>query len=275
MAKDSQCAGPTIIQPYIQGSIPPPSQEEYRQPYDFLWGKDSTLRNHIYSYPKDRHFQDDGGISNVCMLSLEVEEATMFEETGGQSPQLHGAQLPCELRQLLIRNSYKDALQMMDDFEASRKPDTVVKKCNEDGTPSFVHKMVKGSRNRLNKGFIFLDHPGIGKTCFLSHVLVERLLKARPLFDKSGVRSVSHDDASRYDSGIWALTDQKPPGVAANFDLHSWLVVVTSSPRLENYKKIEKHYSTPVYYMPEWTWEEAAVVSSVLSSYSCVCAQRR
>jgi hypothetical protein len=97
---------------------------------------------------------------------------------------------------------------MMDDFEASRKPNTVVKKCNEDGTPSFVQKVVKGSRNRLNKGFI-LGHPGIGKMCFLSYVLVERLLKARPtvlqvgsdsdeywhfLFDKSGVHLVSHGD---------------------------------------------------------------------------------
>jgi hypothetical protein len=65
----------------------------YRVPYHHLRKNIASytsfsgdLRNHIYSYPKDRHFRDDGGISNVCMLSLEVEEATMFEETGGQSP---------------------------------------------------------------------------------------------------------------------------------------------------------------------------------------------
>ena len=111
------------------------------------------------------------------------------------------------------------------------------------------------------------------------HVLVERLLKAQPtvlqiggdsdeyfhfLFDKLGVRPVlSCDDDPLNDSTIWALTDQKPRGIASSFDRHDWLVVVTSSPRREHYKKIKKHYAAPLYYMPEWTWEEIAAASSV------------
>ena len=244
--------------------------------YKYLWGKDSSLRNRIYS----PYVCDDGGISQLCMLSLPLDDD---REKGGEDAAMSERaflNLPCKLRRLLVRDSYKGALRMMEDFEASRRPEIgYITKRKDDGTPYTVSRPIKGSRQKVDKAFIFTGHPGIGKTCFLSYVLVERLLKAQPtvlqiggdsdeyshfLFDKLGVRPVlSCDDNSLNDSTIWALTDQKPRGIASSFDCHNWLVVVTSSPRRENYKKIEKHYAAPLYYMPEWTWEEIAAASSV------------
>jgi hypothetical protein len=170
---------------------------------------------------------------------------------------------------------------MMDKFEASREvldSNHLVIKYNDDGTTSYVSEPLPGGiRRRTDKGFIFSGQPGIGKTCFLSYVLVERLLKARPtvlqvvdkdaflhvLFNESGTHLVSSYNPSCTDSAIWALTDQTPRGVASNFDHHNWLVVTTSSPRRENYHHMKKHYSMPLYYMPVWTWEEIAAASSV------------
>ena len=243
--------------------------------YKYLWGKDSSLRDCIYS----PHVCDDGGISHLCMLSLPLYENR--EEEGEDAAMSKGAflTLPCGLRRLLVRDSYKGALRMMEDFEASRTPESIyTTKRKDDGTPYTVSSPIKGSRQKVDKAFIFTGHPGIGKTCFLSYVLVERLLKAQPtvlqiggdsddyyhfLFDKLGVRPVlSGDDDSLRDSAIWALTDQKPRGITSSFGCHNWLLVVTSSPRRENYKRVKKYCAAPLYYMPEWTWEEIAAASS-------------
>ena len=68
---------------------------------------------------------------------------------------------------------------------------------------------IPGARQKVHRDSIFSDHPGIGKTCFLSYALLERLLKAQPtvlqtdsdvdgyfriLFDQSGVRRMSSYD---------------------------------------------------------------------------------
>ena len=244
--------------------------------YRYLWGKDSSLRDRIYS----PHVRDDGGISHLCMLPLFLDEGSGEDGDDAAMSESAVLNLPCGLHQLLVRDSYKGALRMMEDFEASRTPDSIyVRKRNHDETTYTVSRPIPGSRRKVDKAFIFSGHPGIGKTCFLSYVLVERLLKAQPtvlqigadggeysciLFDKLGVRPILPDnDDSLRDTAIWALVDQTPRGLAASFDRHNWLVVITSSPRRENYKRVEKHYAAPVYYMPEWTWEEIAAASSV------------
>ena len=248
--------------------------------YEYLWGKDSTLRDRIYSFTNVPHIRD-GDNSMLRMLSLRVGEEGLQDAV---------LQLPCGLTDLLVRGSYEGALRMMNDSEASRQLVTVdVEKTNDDGTTYTIRMPIPGTRQKVNRAFIFSGHPGIGKTCFLSYVLVERLLKAQPtvlqtgsdidgyfhiLFDQSGVRRVtSYDDDCLRDTAIWALTDQKPRGLASVFEAHKWLVVVTSSPRLENHKRIKKNHASPVYYMPEWTWEEIAATSSVPHQVSGVCVQ--
>lgn len=216
--------------------------------YNYLWGNDCSLCDRIYS----PYICDDGGISHLCMLSLPFGKDR--EEGGEDAAMSEGAflNLPCGLSELLVRDPYKGALRMMEDFDASRVPASIyITKRKDDGTPYTVSRPIKGSCQKVDKAFIFTGHPGIGKTCFLSYVLVERLLKAKPtvlqiggdsddyshiLFDKLGVRPVlSGDDDSLRDSAIWALTDQKPRGIASCFDCHNWLLVVTSSPQRENY----------------------------------------
>ena len=249
--------------------------------YKYLWGKDSSLRDRIYSFSNVPHIRD-GENSMLRMLSLRV---------GEEGLQNAGLQLPCGLTDLLVRGSYEGALRLMNESEASRQLVTMnVEKRNDDGTTYTVRMPIPGTRQKVNRAFIFSGHPGIGKTCFLSYVLVERLLKAQPtvlqtgsdsdgyfhiLFDQLGVRRVtSYDDCLR-DTAIWALTDQRPRGLASVFEYHRWLVVVTSSPRLENYKRIKKNHASPVYYMPEWTWEEVVAASSVPHLVSGVCVQSR
>ena len=115
------------------------------------------------------------------MLSLPLYEDR--EEDGEDAAMSEGAflNLPCGLNRLLVRDSYKGALRMMEDFGASRTPESIyITKRKDDGTPCTVSRPIKGSRQKVDKAFIFTGHPGIGKTCFLSYVLVGRLLKAQP-----------------------------------------------------------------------------------------------
>lgn len=60
---------------------------------------------------------------------------------------------------------------------------------------------------------------------------------------------------------VWALVDQTPRGFVKMLDDHEWLLLVTSSPRLENYKYLSTHHSAPVYYMQAWSWSEIVAAS--------------
>ena len=120
--------------------------------------------------------------------------------------------------------------------------------------------------------------PGIGKTWFLSFVLVDRLLRGEVtilqygedsdalLFDGTGVNYLSRVSSNRLyavirNIEVWALVDQTPRGFVKMFQDHEWLVLVTSSPKSENHKSLSKHHSAPIYYMQVWSWPEIVTAS--------------
>jgi hypothetical protein len=134
------------------------------------------------------------------------------------------------------------------------------------------------------KVILILGQPGIGKTWFLSYVLVRRLLEGKPiifqvasnlggdsrlnaathyLIDGNGVRELEERPPffQLKNSDIWVLADQTPFGKPRELAEHQWLVVVTSSPREANYKYIVRECSPEMYYLPTWDWDEVVAAA--------------
>jgi hypothetical protein len=134
------------------------------------------------------------------------------------------------------------------------------------------------------KAILILGQPGIGKTWFLSYVLVRRRLEGKPiifqvgsylggdsrlnavthyLIDGHGVRELDERPPlfQLKNSDIWVLADQTPFGNPRELAEHNWLVVVTSSPREANYKYIVRECSPERYYLPTWGWDEVVAAA--------------
>lgn len=210
---------------------------------DRIWGKEASevYKTRTISVPA---FEDVS------------ETAFSFQEVRFSLPAF--PVLPNGVNRIIIRQDYIESFKIIKAFE----------KCPQADSPIPEHSIV------------FSGHPGIGKTCFLSYILLERLLKSKPtvlqvdlsinkkfpahshfLFDKHGVRIIrSSGDQACMDQSIWALTDQTPWGVASMINLHKWTVIVTSS-RLKIFKELVKHNNSPVYYMTLWSWEEIVAAS--------------
>jgi hypothetical protein len=124
-----------------------------------------------------------------------------------------------------------------------------------------------------------LGQPGIGKTWFLSYVLVRRLLEGKPtifqvadnfrgdngfadathyLIDADGVRRMDKRPPffELINPDIWVLAAQMPVGAPRRVREHRWLVVVTSEPREADFKDLVKDHSPQQYYLPTWDWGE-------------------
>jgi len=134
------------------------------------------------------------------------------------------------------------------------------------------------------KIILIVGQPGIGKTWFLSYVLMRRLLEGKPtifqagrnsggdggftaaahyFIDMHGVRLMDNEqlDSDSDEAGVWVLADQKPIGAQEMAKNQRWLVVVTSSPRPSNYKYIVKEYSPRMFYLPTWEWDEVVAAA--------------
>jgi len=145
------------------------------------------------------------------------------------------------------------------------------------------HFLAKQPLPHWMKFSLILGQPGIGKTWFLSYVLVRRLLEGKPtIFQVANHLSnpVGFTEATHYlingngvhpmpdtpsfselnNPEIWVLADQMPVGAARTAD-HSWLVVVSSSPRKENIHRLNKDYAPQTYYLPAWDWEEVVAAA--------------
>jgi len=119
----------------------------------------------------------------------------------------------------------------------------------------------------------------VGKTCFLSFVLVLRLLEQKPTvlyigsedssgehdsgyyyFSKDGVESdISKIAAMSEDSNVWLLADGRPDMFVSGPLLPSWLVIQASSPKKTLWKKWATHRDACIWLFRPWKWEEIAV----------------
>lgn len=223
--------------------------------HKLLWANNTTLRSQIiydetYDVP-DLDPDHSTKMAKFTMLSLEkVRTSQAYPK-----PEKYSALLPCGFDTLLVREAYKESLARLYETDANRR-----------SGEKRISKRMKNILQKSGKGTIFTRHPRIGKTCFLSYVLVNRLLCGEPtvlqignakinnhlLFDHKGVRFVYMNDPVMSDGRIWSLTDQSPLGVADLLDVHSWLTIITSSPRKSNYFSQKKQYNMQLYYMPPW-----------------------
>jgi hypothetical protein len=231
--------------------------------HGLLWAKEDSQLRTVFckfehpSWNRDTNRHINGDMRTAVKLSL-----------GGNSSgaQLEGAAcLPCEANELLVR-------------EANREMYDILLKAQEDRLKGFQKWNDIPHRKKI---ILILGQPGIGKTWFLSYVLVRRLLEGKPtifqladfdsancvnathyLIDGNGVRQMDSPSFGELrNPDIWVLADQKPVGAPRRAGGHNWLVVVTSSPRKDNYHYLDKEYSPRKYYLPAWEWDEVVAAA--------------
>jgi hypothetical protein len=184
--------------------------------------------------------------------------------------------LPYSSDGLLVRDCYAEMYDVLVEVGRTRIGG---RKCAKtaDGEYRYVNDRI--CRRNREKVCLISGQPGIGKTWFLSYLLVRRLLGGKPtiiqvserqegsadlceavhyLLDEHGVREM---DAAMFESvrsntEIWVLDDQKAVGLARYFRYQQWLVIVTSSPNKENFKYLKKDYCRREFFLPVWTWQE-------------------
>ncbi|KAA8895004.1 hypothetical protein FN846DRAFT_912250, partial [Sphaerosporella brunnea] len=164
--------------------------------------------------------------------------------------------LPCATNNMLVRVAYEEAYRFLTEHE------------RDAGSGSSNNSK---RRNVLDRAAIITGHPGIGKTWFLSFVLVHRLLNGQKtvfqyenkcgvchiLFDGRGAKIIdSLRDVVRMDPDIWALCDRKPLDIAACIGEHNWFVIVATPPKTNNVKSLVKNHSAVTLYMALWNWAE-------------------
>jgi hypothetical protein len=146
---------------------------------------------------------------------------------------------------------------------------------------TLIRRHFNGLRGPPVVGTPNATHEGIGKTFPNSYILVRRLLDGKPTIlqmTETDLHGTRYHHVLLHDGGVifidkgnfkqycdnWAilvLADQKPQGILCNMQFHEWFILVTSSPREDNYKHLVKHYSAPLFYMAPWNWNEIAAAA--------------
>jgi hypothetical protein len=208
-------------------------------------------------------------------LSLVAAIKKYEEET--QASHL-GKLLPCGKNTILVRDAYKDSYDLLETY-LTNPPCKIEPGIDAQG--NFFREEIFGVRPKISKALVISGHPGIGKTFSNSYILVRRLLDGKPtilqmtetdfrgthhhhvLLHDGGVIFIDYKNFKKYcnDWTILVLADQKPQGILCNLKFHQWFVLVTSSPREDNYKSLVKHYSAPMFYMAPWSWNEIAAAA--------------
>jgi hypothetical protein len=231
--------------------------------HGLLWGKEDSLRDTVlceFQHPSwnrdtNPHINDD--MRTAVKLSLSgISSGAQLE---GDSC------LPCEANELLVRGAYREMYDILLRAQEGRLKDLQEWK-------AIPHR---------KKIILILGQPGIGKTWFLTYVLVRRLLEGKPtIFQLADFDGASNTSATHYlidgygirrmdspsvgelrNPDIWVLADQKPVGAPRRAGDHNWLVVVTSSPREDNYHYVVKQYRPQKYYLPTWDWQEVVAAA--------------
>jgi hypothetical protein len=240
----------------------------YRQ----LWAKNDTLNDVVF-----RNFNFDHATETKTETDTNTNPERRSKQSAAEKLSLSGigsgarpgllACLPCGQDELLVRRAYRE---MYDVLVAA-----------QEGRLKHLRDL-EPIPNR-EKITLIVGQPGIGKTCFLTYVLVRRLLEGKPtifqfadrfpsavnfaeathyLINRNGVRHMATPSLSELaDPEIWVLADQKPIGAPEKARRHNWLVVVTRSPRESNYHYLAKESMPKTFYLPPWDWEEVVAAA--------------
>ncbi|KAA8893611.1 hypothetical protein FN846DRAFT_1004346 [Sphaerosporella brunnea] len=249
--------------------------------HSILWRKGNSTRNKIFqerivSVPT---FGERETTTAATFLHLDLQNLVTeyFQNSMEESPTVIGqCVLPCNTNTMLVREAYQEAYAYVSKRDRNREKARGVQIYhNEDGTRTARYEELENSRLPTDRAIIFTGHPGIGKTWFLSYILVERLLKGLPtivqyasnepdgsipcliLFDECAPRILDtfHPDIAN-NSDIWVLCDRKALGLSIQTHKHAWYLVIATSPKPSNVKTVKKHHQAPSLYMPLWGWEE-------------------
>ena len=146
--------------------------ERYSKLYSLLWKREAELRDTVFikktmSVPE---FAEDGSYSITVVehdvLSLDGAIDEYLRDKPSEKLVDWERLLPCGSNLLLVREAYHELL------------DRIVELEKRSGYTSRDEASVTNTnRYRGNRAFIVSGQPGIGKTWFLSHVLVDRLLR--------------------------------------------------------------------------------------------------
>jgi hypothetical protein len=250
--------------------------------YRHLWGKTDTLhdtvfRNFKFNDTTETDTDTDADTDSDTDTDTDTnrqkrskkwtaEKLSVSGISSGAEP-TYGACLPCGADELLVRKAYREMYDVLVAAQEER----------------LEHLRVPERIPDRKKITLILGQPGIGKTWFLTYVLVRRILEGKPtifqvanpfrgagdltdethyLINGNGVRQMATPTLSELeDPDIWVLADQKPVGAPRHARIHRWLVVVTSSPRESNYHYVVKEYSPRTFYLPPWDWKEVAAAA--------------
>jgi hypothetical protein len=249
--------------------------------YEQLWAKKDNPPDRVFrdfEFPLLNTDSDTDTNPQHRRKKGTAEMLSLGHISSGPELQTHG-RLPCKANELLVRGAYREMYDILVADHEDRLKDFRAERSIAD----------------WKKFRLILGQPGIGKTWFLSYVLVRRLLEGKPTIyqvAKHLGNPVDFTEATHYlingngvhlmpdtpsfsvsnNPDIWVLADQRPVGAARTGD-HSWLVIVSSSPRKDNIHRLIKEFSAQKYYLPAWDWEEvvaAAYVQHPRLRTSCV-----
>ncbi|KAK6349891.1 hypothetical protein TWF696_006151 [Orbilia brochopaga] len=189
--------------------------------------------------------------------------------------------LPCGPPGLLVTDDYQTLLAELygrqKQFEEREVRRTRNRKVGDIDRTLMVDLSV--GLNRRPRNLLISGNQGIGKSFFLSFVLVDRLLKGLPtvflsanlqhtIFTSNGVSSFTNPEDDQVacdllrDSSVWYLADAEPHLFLTLQDSNDWMIVQTSSmtrPR----DAWEEQKSGLVRYMHLWSWEDIAAVGGL------------
>ena len=235
--------------------------------HTLLWGQEERLLDTVFSdfqHPSCNHEANPPlnrhETQSAVKLSLSRNNIGYFLREAGC--------LPCGANELLARNAYREMYDILLQAQKDRLHDS------EKDSISDMEKII----------LLILGQQGIGKTWFLSYVLVRRLLEGKPtifqdcttlggdsvftaatdyLIDGNGVRKMAVRPSlfELNNSDIWVLADRTPFGKPREFGEHKWLVVLTTTPREADYKKIVRKCSPRKFYLPTWDWGEVVATA--------------
>jgi len=273
--------------------------EEMHNLYDALWGQKGSIITKL----KVKVPQAKNGISPGYKMTIpQCVSGDLTESNFLSTPEEHSfkaikldsdlkAVLPCGVKKLLVRPEYEEIYDRVMKVEAGRwTRDGKRQRCWNEDESTRLDFLLSG---QPGTGITFLKLwlmnwliVYLGKTYFLSYLLVRRLMKRKPtvyrtsdnmcfLFDeKSHGDEITLHALARLDRHrmrkLWILTDERITDPVWNMPTASWFIVLAASPKKVEASNDWKKKRTPeVYFMSPWKWAEMfAAYRYVFSIYS-------
>ncbi|KAK6362976.1 hypothetical protein TWF730_000425 [Orbilia blumenaviensis] len=209
--------------------------------------------------------------TDICLATVEFLDITPLVESLnlGVPP---GKLLPCGRARILIREEYnqlKQSLQKQQLRYQFRDHES-------------VQKTIPVYRPSEREHLVVHGHAGLGKSCFLSYILVERLLKglvtvfvhstgSHVIFAPEGafyipnIRDIDSAGASlrQYysDGSVWYLSETEPDGYVGLESQTDWMIVQMYTSGDTSSGGWQKQHSIPGAFVSPWPWVDICALA--------------